>query len=93
MQAAGRLRKLGRNQMIVMAGGPDSGLFSKLNDIKGNNSISASERGFDATAAQVLSWAMKCVGFISYTHIVILRPCVNNYYVNCNQCVGFGWCD
>jgi hypothetical protein len=43
MQAAGRLRKLGRNQKLIIAGGPD--VFSKLNDF--------------ATVSHVLAWTMK----------------------------------
>lgn len=66
MQAAGRLRKLGRDQKLIMVGGAD--VFSKLNDLtrSHNNSSSVSTRilnvvktlGFQATATHVLSWAM-----------------------------------
>ena len=60
MQAAGRLRKLGRNQTLAIVGGPD--VFSKIKDL-GDIFCSSSARGrkkhFDATVVQVLSWAMK----------------------------------
>ena len=50
MQAAGRLRKLGRDQKLVIAGGSD--VFSKLKDLQSNND-------FVATVSQVISWTMK----------------------------------
>jgi len=49
MQAAGRLRKLGHNQKLIIAGGSD--VFSKLNEGKNN--------GLNVAAINVLSWAMK----------------------------------
>jgi hypothetical protein len=59
MQAAGRLRNLGRNQKLVIAGRPD--VFSKLHG--STNSSSGLSRGqkdhFEATVSQVLLWAMK----------------------------------
>ena len=60
MQAAGRLRKLGRNQTLAIVGGPD--VCSKIKDL-GDIICSSSARKrryhFDATVVQVLSWAMK----------------------------------
>lgn len=67
MQGAGRLRKLGRNQKLIMVGGPD--VFSKLHDVmRHDHSSSANStsifswgkyNNLDATATHVLSWAMK----------------------------------
>lgn len=59
MQAAGRLRKLGRNQKLVIAGGLD--VFSKLDSGSNPGSLIPQETNtlFDATPAQVLTWAMK----------------------------------
>jgi len=67
MQAAGRLRKLGRDQKLIMVGGAD--VFSKLNGLtrSHDNSSSISTHilnlgktlGFQATATNILSWAMK----------------------------------
>jgi hypothetical protein len=59
VQAAGRLRKLGRNQKLVIAGG--TSVFPKIKDL-GDYVSSQScgpEQHFDATVVQVLSWAMK----------------------------------
>ena len=55
MQAAGRLRKLGRDQKLVIAGGSD--VFSKLKDLQ--RSVNNSNNDFVATVPQVLSWTMK----------------------------------
>jgi hypothetical protein len=67
MQAAGRLRKLGRDQKLVIAGGSD--VFSKLKDIQSSDDNSrvnifsniflGKKNYFEATVSQVLSWTMK----------------------------------
>jgi hypothetical protein len=60
MQAAGRLRKLGRDQKLVIAGGFE--VFSKLRNLQGSDNNSGKNifnRAFEATVSQVLSWTMK----------------------------------
>ncbi len=62
MQAAGRLRKLGRNQKLEIVGGSD--VFSKLRDLSNKQDVlsklrrSLGDSGY-FTATDVLSWAMK----------------------------------
>ena len=59
MQAAGRLQKLGRNQRLVIVGGPD--VFSKLpGSTTSSGGLSRRQKDcFEATVSQVLSWSMK----------------------------------
>jgi len=62
MQAAGRLRKLGRNQKLEIVGGSD--VFSKLRDLSNKgNVVSKLRHSFfnssNFTATNVLSWVMK----------------------------------
>jgi hypothetical protein len=59
MQAAGRLQKLGGNQRLVIAGGPD--VFSKLpGSTTSSGGLSRGQKDrFEATVSQVLSWSMK----------------------------------
>ena len=60
MQAAGRLRRLGRSQKLVIAGGAD--VFSKLPGNSASSSCIPSwgeKKCFDASVLQVLAWAMK----------------------------------
>ena len=59
MQAAGRLQKLGRNQRLVIAGGPN--VFSKLpGSTTSSGGLSRGQKDrFEATVSQVLSWSTK----------------------------------
>lgn len=53
MQSAGRLRKLGQGQKLVMVGGSD--VFTQLNEVKRGNSSSQSSWA----VSDILSWSMK----------------------------------
>ena len=55
MQSAGRLRKLGQGQKLVMVGGSD--VFTKLNEFR--KSSNSKPFSFSASAEEILAWSMK----------------------------------
>jgi len=70
MQAAGRMRQLGRNQKISLIGGKD--IFGKLEQLSGGNKVTAStvlrwvtRNSVEANAESLLSWTYQGILFAS----------------------------